>query len=131
MSQHLLADCARHQPGLGDVGVHHVEKPFRHHIDDFRNVILARRDHEDVDPAKTKLGGFNDPFAVSLGGGAPVDWFDLGADVPACDRDLLKLLGFAGGEDKLGSRCGEDLGGQSAKGARSAGYDRDFAAHIK
>ena len=74
LRQHLLAGRARHQPGLGDVGVHDIEKPLRRHIDDLRNVVLAGRNDEDVEAAETKLGGLcNDPFAVGLGGGAPVD----------------------------------------------------------
>ena len=50
--QHLPAGGARHQPGLRDVGVHHVEEIVGLLIDDLRHLVLAGRDHQDVDAAE-------------------------------------------------------------------------------
>ena len=44
--QHLPAGGARHQPGLGDVGIHHVEEIGRRLVDDFCDLVLARGDQE-------------------------------------------------------------------------------------
>ena len=62
--EHLLAGRARHQPGLGDVGVHHVEEILRLLVDDLRHFVQAGGDHQDVEPAELVDRGLDDLVAV-------------------------------------------------------------------
>src|SRR5229473_1070113 len=62
--EHLPGGGARHQPGLGDVGVHHVEEIFRLLVDDLRYLVEAGGDHQDVEPAEGRHRGGDDRFAT-------------------------------------------------------------------
>ena len=64
--EHLPAGGARHQPGLRDVGVHHVEEILGLLVDDLRHLVDAGRDHEDVDAAERLHRGIDDPVAIGF-----------------------------------------------------------------
>ena len=64
--EHLPAGGARHQPGLRDVGVHHVEEIVGLLIDDLRDLVLAGGDHQDVDAAEAVDRRVDDGGAVLL-----------------------------------------------------------------
>ena len=99
LGEHLLSSRARHQPGLGNVGIHDIEKALRRHIDDLRHVVLAGGNDKDVDAPKLlharldhggNRGGIGDVAEVrcdarglvhgfSERGGVAIDGKDLGA----------------------------------------------------
>ena len=58
--EHLPAGGARHQPGLRDVGVHHVEEVLGLLVDDLRHLVDAGGDHENVDAAEAFDRGVDD-----------------------------------------------------------------------
>ena len=62
-----LRGGARHEPGLRDVGVHHIEKVFRLLVDDFSDLVLARGDHQDVHAPKAVHRRVDDGGAVLFG----------------------------------------------------------------
>src|SRR5258706_9640773 len=65
--EHLPGGVARHQPRLGDVGVHHVEEIFRLLVDDLRYFVEAGGDHQDVEPAEGSRRGSDDRVAIFRG----------------------------------------------------------------
>jgi hypothetical protein len=81
---------ARHQPGLGDVGVHHVEEVFRLLVDDLGHLVLAGCDHQDVDAAETLHRGLDDGVAIGLRARPLGDDLDLAAERLAFGGDLLQ-----------------------------------------
>ena len=131
LGQHLLGAGARHQPGLGDVGIHHVEEARRRHVDDLGDIVLARGDDEDVDAAEALHAGGDDLVAAFLGRGAQVEPFDLGAELAALVAHRVEFRLLAGGEHELAARTRQHLGSERAEGARRPGDDGDLALHVE
>src|SRR5665647_3301348 len=103
LSQHLLAGGARHQPRLGDVGVHDIEEIFRLLIDDLRHFVEAGGHHQNVEAAELVDRGLDDLFAVCLRIRPQRDDLGLGAERFAFGRDLFQLIDLAAGQHHIGA----------------------------
>src|SRR5229473_1165587 len=133
--EHLPGGGARHQPGLGDVGVHHVEEIFRLLVDDLRYLVEAGGDHQDVEPAEGRHRGGDDRVAIFRGA-----WplrndrgndRALAAQCLAFGGDFLEFVLPARRQRDVGAGAGEHLGGERAERPRRAGYDRRLAPDVE
>ncbi len=129
--EHLPAGGARHQPGLRDVGVHHVEEIFRLLVDDLRHLVDAGGDHEDVDAAERLHRGIDDLVAIGFRARPHRHDLDLAAERVAFRRDLLQRLGAAGRDHDIGAGARQHLRRHRAERARRAGDDGGLALHAE
>ena len=73
----------------------------------------------------------DDRIAIGLGGAAPVDRFDVGAEVAAGRRNRVEGLPVAAGDGDLGARPCEHLGGEGAERAGRADDQRAPATNVE
>jgi hypothetical protein len=131
LRQHLRAGGTRHQPGLGDIGVHDVEKPLGRHVDDLRHVVLARGNHENIDATEPGDGCRDDGRTRRLIAGTQVDGLDFGAQRAAALRHLVEFARLARCEHEARTGGREDFRGQRPERARRTRDDRHLAAYVE
>ena len=129
LGQHLPGGGARHQPGLRDVGIHHVEEAGRRHVGDLGHIVLAGGDDEDVDPAEAGDGVGDDALAGRLVRRTRIDRQNL--RIAAGGRRPGKCRGVAGDQRELRACAGQHLRGDRAEGAGRAGDDRHLAGDVE
>ena len=129
--EHLPAGGARHQPGLRDVGVHHVEEILGLLVDDLRHLVDAGGDHENVDAAERLHRGIDDAVAIGFRRRPHRHGLDLAAELGAFLRDFIERIGAAGGDHDIGAGAGQHLRRHRAERTRRAGDDRGLALHAE
>ena len=105
--EHLLAGGACHQPGLGDIGIHHVEEVFRLLVDDLGHFVQARGDHENIEAAELVDRGLDDFLAVLFRTRTQRDDLGLAAELLAFGRNLFQFALLACRQHHVGAGAGQ------------------------